>query len=144
MEDSEPKDGPHIDPPRLRHQTSRRGLRRRVQAPASSQEAVDPTLSVPFTLLFRNLMETAPVAAFVKDVDGRHVYASPHLLAAMGRQIGSDSYGKTDADTWPPEAAAVLRAHDEAILRRNGLQVFSRVMAPEDGPHTVRLPEFPW
>jgi PAS domain-containing protein len=99
---------------------------------------------VPFTLLFRDLMEAGPVAAFVKDADGRYVYANPYLLAAMGKRIGSDWCGKTDADTWPPEAAVVMRAHDEAILRRNGLQVFSRVMALEDGPHSVRLPEFPW
>ncbi|MGD0018481.1 MAG: EAL domain-containing protein [Candidatus Limnocylindrales bacterium] len=94
-------------------------------------------------LHFRDLMEAAPVAAFVKDADGRYVYANPHLLATMGKQMGLDWHGKTDADMWPPEAAAMMRAHDEAILRGSGLQVFSRVMLLDDGPHTVLLIELP-
>ena len=60
MEDSEPKDGAHVDPPRLRRQTSRRGLPRRAQVSASPQEVVDPTLSIPFTLL-SDLTEAPPV-----------------------------------------------------------------------------------
>ncbi len=143
MEDSEPKGGPHVDLSRPRHQTSRHRLPRRAQVLASSHEAVDPTLSVPFTPLFRELMEAAPVAAFVKDADGRYVYANPYLLAAMGKQMGSDWHGKTDADMWPPEAAAMMLAHDEAILRGDGSQVFSRVMALDDGLRSVWLVEFP-
>jgi PAS domain S-box-containing protein len=44
---------------------------------------------------------------------------------------------------WPPATAAIIRAHDEAILRGGGSQVFSRVMPLEDGPHTVLLVELP-
>jgi PAS domain S-box-containing protein len=88
-------------------------------------------------------MEKAPVAAFVKDPDGRYVYASPHLLATMGKLMGLDWHGKTDADFWPPEAAAVIHAHDNAAMHGGGSQVFTRVMPLDDGPHSVLLIEFP-
>ena len=55
-------------------------------------------------------MDTAPVAAFAKDLEGRYLYANRYLLATLGKHMGSDWRGKTDADFWPPEAAACLRA----------------------------------
>jgi EAL domain-containing protein (putative c-di-GMP-specific phosphodiesterase class I) len=57
--------------------------------------------------------------------------------------MGSDWYGKTDADIWPPEVAALVRANDEATFRGGGLQVFSQVMPLEDGPHTFLVMESP-
>ena len=35
-------------------------------------------------LRLRELMDAAPVVAFVKDPDGRYVYANPYLLAVFG------------------------------------------------------------
>ena len=83
------------------------------------------------------------MAAFVKDPDGRYVYASPYLLATMGKLMGLDWQGKTDADFWPPEAAALIHAHDNAAMHGGGSQVFTRVMQLDDGPHSVLLIEFP-
>jgi PAS domain S-box-containing protein len=131
------------DPRAPRHRASRRGTPTGAQDPALSIEAAVPIFSEPFTAHFRDLMEPFPVAAFVKDPHGRYVYANPYLLGALGKRMGSDWYGKTDADMWPPETAAIIRAHDEAILRGGGLEAFSRVMPLEDGPHTVLLVEFP-
>jgi PAS domain S-box-containing protein len=91
---------------------------------------------------FSHLLATAPLAAFVKDAAGRYVYASPHLLATMGSYMGSDWCGKTDADMWPPDAEATIRAHDEQVLGGGGPQVFSYVMQSGDRPHTVLLIEF--
>ena len=92
---------------------------------------------------FSALIETAPVAAFMKDHDGRYQFANPYLLAMMGEHMGSDWRGKTDADLWPPEAAAQLHRYDAAILGGAGPQVFSRVMPHDGSPHTVLLIEFP-
>jgi PAS domain S-box-containing protein len=111
-------------------------------AALQAQEASEGALSGPSSALFRDLMEAAPVAAFVKDPDGRYVYANPYLLASMGKHMGPDWCGKTDAEMWLPEAAALIRAHDKAALHGGGTQVFSRVMPGEDGPHTVLLTEF--
>jgi EAL domain-containing protein (putative c-di-GMP-specific phosphodiesterase class I) len=83
------------------------------------------------------------VAAFVKDRDGRYIYANPHLLATVGERMGSDWYGKTDADVWPPDVAALVRANDEATFRGDGLQVFSQVIPLQDGPHTFLVMESP-
>jgi len=69
-------------------------------------------------------MDAAPVAAFVKDADGGYVYANPHLLATLGKHMGIDWRGKTDADMWPPDAAALMRSNDEAVIREGGPQVF--------------------
>ena len=126
-----------------RHRTSRRRPPLEAHDLPTSSDAADPIHSDPFTLQFRNLTEALPVAAFVKDLDGRYVYANQYLLATLGRHMGSDWHGQTDADMWPPEAAAVIRGYDEAALHGEGTQVFSRVMALEDGFHTVLLVEFP-
>ena len=91
---------------------------------------------------FRDLMDTAPVAAFAKDLEGRYLYANRYLLATLGKHMGSDWRGKTDADFWPPEAAAVLRAHDEAILDGSGTRVFLRSIPTGNGPHTALFLEF--
>ena len=88
-------------------------------------------------------MDAAPMAGFVKDGAGRYLYANPNLLATLGKQMGPDWRGKTDADMWPPAAAALMHSHDVAALRNGEVQVFSRVMPLDDGPHTVLLIEFP-
>ena len=88
-------------------------------------------------------MQAAPVAAFAKDADGRYQFANAFLLATMGKYMGTDWRGKTDADFWPPDAAALMRKSDEAVMGGAGPQVFSRVIPGEKGPHTVLLIEFP-
>jgi PAS domain S-box-containing protein len=126
-----------------RHRTSRPGPPLEVEDLPTSSDAADPIDSNPFTLQFRDLMEALPVAAFVKDLDGRYIYANRYLLATLGRHMGSNWHGKTDADMWPPEAAAAVRTYDEAALRGEGTQVFSRVMPLEGELHTVLLVELP-
>jgi PAS domain S-box-containing protein len=126
-----------------RRRTSRRGPPLEAQDLPTPSDSAGPIYSDPFTSQFREVMEALPVAAFVKDLDGRYVYANRYLLATLGRHMGSDWRGKTDADMWPPEAAAAVRTYDEASLHGEGTQVFSRVMPLEDGFHTVLLVEFP-
>lgn len=92
---------------------------------------------------FQDLMATAPVVAFVKDPDGRYVFANSFLLATMGKWMGPDWRGKTDAEMWPATDADLMRRHDQAILRGDGSQVFSHVMRLKDGSHTVLFIEFP-
>jgi PAS domain S-box-containing protein len=91
----------------------------------------------------RDLMEAAPVVAFVKDPGGHYRYANPYLLATFGERMGSDWYGKTDAEIWPPEVAALLRANDEAVLGEGRLQVFSQLMPLAAGAHRLLMLKFP-
>jgi PAS domain S-box-containing protein len=92
---------------------------------------------------FRFLMETAPVTAFVKDAAGRFLYANPHMLATVGKRMGSDWHGKTAAAFWPADLAARICADDEAVLRDGTFKAVTQVMPFEDGPHTFLLMKFP-
>ena len=91
----------------------------------------------------RDLMEAAPVVAFVKDPGGHYRYANPYLLAIFGERMGPDWYGKTDADIWPAEVADLLRANDQAVLAAGSLQVFSQEMPLDSGPHRLLMLKFP-
>jgi PAS domain S-box-containing protein len=88
-------------------------------------------------------METAPITAFVKDAAGRFLYANPHMLATVGRRMGSDWRGKTAADFWSADLVAQIRADEEAVLRDGAFKAFTQVMPFEDGPHTFLLMKFP-
>ncbi len=143
MRASEPKAVRRHAPHAPRDRISRLGPPSLAQDPALPHEGAAATVSGPSAARFRDLMEAAPVAAFVKDPDGRYIYANPYLLAAVGKRMGSDWYGKVDADIWPPEVAVLVRANDESTLRGGGLQVFSQLMPLEDGPHTFLVMKFP-
>ena len=102
-----------------------------------------PSLVALTAARFRDLMEGVPAVAFVKDRGGRYVYANPYMLATIGARMGPDWYGKTDADVWPPEVAALHRASDEALLREGRLQLFSEPMAFPGGSHSGLVMKFP-
>jgi PAS domain S-box-containing protein len=91
----------------------------------------------------RELMDAAPVVAFVKDPAGRYLYANPYLLAIFGERMGSDWYGKTDIDIWPAAVAGRLRSNDSAVLAGDDFQVFSQVMPLSAGSHQLLMMKFP-
>jgi PAS domain S-box-containing protein len=91
---------------------------------------------------FQELMAAAPVAAFLKDSEGRYVYANPYMLARMGMHMGVDWQGKSDAEIWPPEAAAAIRVRDAAVLKGAGPQGFTYVMKSPSMSNTLLLVEF--
>jgi len=92
--------------------------------------------------VFQEIMATAPVAAFVKDSQGHYVFANQFLLTTMGKWMGPDWRGKTDAEMWPPAAAAMMGRYDRAILRGDGSQIFSHAMKIAGTSHTVLFIEF--
>ena len=60
---------------------------------------------------FARFMQHLPGLAWIKDVQGRYVYANEAAEAAFGIPR-SDLYGKTDAEVFPPETAAQFEAND--------------------------------
>ncbi|MDQ2854663.1 MAG: EAL domain-containing protein [Chloroflexota bacterium] len=92
---------------------------------------------------FVALVAEAPVAAFIKDPDGRYVYANRYLQESQGDRFGFDWFGKTDADLWPPKLVAQIRDGDEATLKAEGWQLFSQPMPVEDEDHTYLVMKFP-
>jgi len=68
------------------------------------------------TAVFDAFMAATPGVAFVKDSDGRYLHANRQVLEQFGERLGSDWIGKTDADIWPADIVAPLRANDVAVL----------------------------
>lgn len=65
--------------------------------------------------MFRAFMENMPGAAFIKDVDGRFIYANHGLDKAMNVGPGG-TLGKLDTELQPPEIAHRLRQLDKQVL----------------------------
>jgi EAL domain-containing protein (putative c-di-GMP-specific phosphodiesterase class I) len=66
--------------------------------------------------VFDGFMAATPAVAFVKDSDGRHRYVNRQFLARFGDRFGTDWFGKTDADVFPADVAALIHASDAAAL----------------------------
>jgi PAS domain S-box-containing protein len=143
MKEGRPTAGRAGTPSGPLHARSKPGPPRRTRAEAPAATPAVVPLGDSSALPFRDAMEAAPVAAFVKDPDGRYLYANPYLLEIFGEWMGSDWYGKSDAEIWPAEVAALLRANDDAALRAGVLQVFSQLMPLTGGPHTLLMLKFP-
>ena len=82
--------------------------------------------------LFRTFMDNSPTVAFMKDADGRYVYAS----APMERMYGISLNGQanlTDDDLFPPETAAQNRANDRRVLAAGQPIEFVETVASPDG-----------
>lgn len=63
---------------------------------------------------FRTVAMKAPVAIFIKDLEGRYTLANPLACEALGRP--DDAVGKTDYDLLPADVADRLRRHDEDVI----------------------------
>src|SRR5207302_355867 len=64
---------------------------------------------------FRNFMDNNPAVAFMRDPEGRYVYANrTHQLLFQGPS--ASWLGKTLFDVFPAETAAELAAHDAQVL----------------------------
>ncbi len=63
---------------------------------------------------FRTLATNAPVAIFMKDLDGRYTLANPLACQALGRPDGAT--GLTDHEILPADVADQLRRHDLEVI----------------------------
>jgi PAS domain S-box-containing protein len=91
----------------------------------------------------RAFTEQALVGAFVKDHKGRYVYTNPDMFALFGVHPRSDWRGKTDADIWPHDLAAVLAADDQAVIEQGAFRAFRQAIPLSDGLHTFLVMKFP-
>lgn len=66
---------------------------------------------------FRAFMDHSPVLAFMKDDEGRYIYANRPWEAHTNRRQ-ADWSGKTDDDLWPPDMAAMCRESDRQVRER--------------------------
>lgn len=72
---------------------------------------------------FARFMQHLPGLAWIKDTEGRYVYANTAAEKSFGT-LKADLYGKTDEEVFPAETAAQFREHDRlAVEDGTGLQI---------------------
>lgn len=91
---------------------------------------------------FTRFMEAVPGLAWIKDGDGRYVYANDAALKAF-RRSRNELYGRTDREIFPPVTAEAFAANDSEALRSPaGIQVIER-LEHDDGMHHSLVAKFP-
>ena len=67
--------------------------------------------------LLRTLFNVLPDYIYVKDLQGRFITCNERCARVMGAASPEEVIGRTDADFFSPEMAAVYRTDDEAAVR---------------------------
>jgi diguanylate cyclase (GGDEF)-like protein/PAS domain S-box-containing protein len=65
--------------------------------------------------LLTTILANVDAAIYLKDQQGRYLYANGPVLALYGRALG-DLIGRTDRELMPPEIAARVAEYDAAVL----------------------------
>ena len=92
---------------------------------------------------FSRFMQHLPGLAWIKDIDGRYVYANESAERSFG-VTGEQLYGRTDAEIFPPETAAQFRAHDRrAIEAGSGIQIAESLLEEDGRLHHSIVSKFP-
>ena len=95
----------------------------RVQAEASTREVRDR---------FDAFMRHSPAAAYIKDEQGRYVYANRFMATLLQREPG-DLVGRSDEEVLPPRIAEAYRANDAQVLNSGRTSEFHEVMPAAPG-----------
>lgn len=92
---------------------------------------------------FRAFFDHAPVAAYLKDAQHRHVYANPAAAEIAGTPV-ADLSGRTTAETFPAEVAERLMEVDRRVLSGHTVETWSgSVSATGGGERRVYDIKFP-
>ena len=90
--------------------------------------------------LFALFMEHLPGTAWIKDVDGRYVYANNTAERKWGKAL-SDLLGKSDAAVFPPKTARQFRENDRLVISTGkGLRT---IETTDDGLRSELVQKFP-
>jgi PAS domain S-box-containing protein len=92
---------------------------------------------------FEAFMDNIPAVAFMKDLDGRFIYANK----PFERRFMMDRaawHGKTDSDLWPPTVAKQVREHDQSVMTAHKPFQFTEIMPSNDmGVRSWMVLKFP-
>jgi PAS domain S-box-containing protein len=92
---------------------------------------------------FARFMQHLPGLAWIKDVQGRYVYANDAAEKAFGT-ARANLYGKTDEDVFPPETARQFKTNDrQAIASEAGVQVIETLEHDDGIKHSSLVSKFP-
>src|SRR5438093_1601653 len=93
---------------------------------------------------FRAFMDSCLAVAFMKDEDGRMVYAN-QPFERFFKLTRSDWFGKTDFELWPQETAKKLRENDRSVFAGGvPVELTETVPAPDGSPHSWLVFKFPF
>ncbi|HEX5055378.1 MAG TPA: PAS domain-containing protein [Gammaproteobacteria bacterium] len=92
---------------------------------------------------FARFMQNLPGLAWVKDEQGRYVYANE--AAARAFQVSRDElFGRTDAEVFPPEIAAQFRDNDRrALASKTGIETVETLTHSDGVVHHSIVSKFP-
>lgn len=92
---------------------------------------------------FARFMQHFPGLAWIKDLDGRYIYANEAAQRAF-RRPQAELYGRTDGGIFPPETATQFRDNDRRALdSETGIQTVE-MLEQEDGVvHHSLVSKFP-
>jgi PAS domain S-box-containing protein len=92
---------------------------------------------------FARFMQNLPGLAWIKDAEGRYVYAN-HGAEKAFRVSSAQLYGKTDEEVFPSETAARFRDNDRlAMSRPSGVQIIESLMHDDGVLHHSVVSKFP-
>lgn len=98
---------------------------------------------VDFEQRFARFMENLPGLAWIKDAEGRYVYANSAAFTAF-RVSSEKLYGKTDEEVFPPDTAAKFRENDRRALEGDtGLHVVEALLHEDGIVHHSYVSKFP-
>ena len=92
---------------------------------------------------FARFMQQLPGLAWIKDMEGRYVYANAAAEKAFNTPH-ERLYGSTDEDIFPPETAAQFKQNDQhALVEAEGVQVIETLRHPDGVMHSSLVSKFP-
>jgi PAS domain S-box-containing protein len=92
---------------------------------------------------FSRFMQHLPGLAWVKDLEGRYVYANEAAAEAFGLPV-DELYGQTDDDLFPAATAAQFRANDaRALASAAGIQTVETLQHENGMLHHSIVSKFP-
>ncbi|MGI8989000.1 MAG: PAS domain-containing hybrid sensor histidine kinase/response regulator [Bryobacteraceae bacterium] len=90
--------------------------------------------------LFQSFMNNSPLLAYMKDEEGRYIYANRVIESVLG----CEWWRKTDQDLWPAEIAGQIRANDLRALNANRTLKVAETLPQSDGEHQWMTFKFPF
>jgi PAS domain S-box-containing protein len=91
---------------------------------------------------FAAFMNHLPGPAWLKDLEGRYVYANPEAERVFGRRL-NELLGRTDADLFPPETARTFHENDQRVIQAGqGIQAIELLRQPDNVEHSSVVSKF--
>ena len=92
---------------------------------------------------FARFMQHLPGLAWIKDLQGRYVYANVAAEKAFNTPL-EKLFGKTDAEVFPPEVATQFMQNDQrALIEGTGVQVIETLKQTDGVLHSSLVSKFP-